>query len=594
MKTKNLWILKWEMGNQKMSGIWTNEDIESILGQLNNQNLPFRKYAFTSENGKFVLLGKGASANVYRAETRTGQKSGCAIKVIGFGDQHVQSESFQTSVQVQKELGLFENNIVKIYGHTELRVWIKGNNTVTKIEKIYPYDPYEEEEIIEGNFLHLQFILMEEITPVLMDKGFGKPSLGSRKLASFDEKEILKLAHDIGTALSRAHAEKLIHRDVKLENIFYTADGEHYKLGDFGIARTTDDGLASTVVFTKGYGAPEVVGTLESQYDYTADIYSFGMLLYVLLNELRFPGSTNYRPNVMQYTRGFKAEYPTTGSEELCNIVLKMISYDPDDRYQTIDEVLNEFDRLKYGRRLKYLREHKATSVIVGAPLALSGAVVFEMAYMPNFISNFSIWMYLFWGLCIWKGIAKLRNKDLTWINLVLLCLGIFLMISTGFTWWKLLGVVALTSLTDISAGIIGSSMLLMRITFGIMQICSVEMTREYSWISVLLISLSFFLLFYHYVLTEKDERITKIYLGKNLYWYVVAVLYVALSRTGISIQNGANTAWYERVLGHEMADTLLDINLLYTGIAGTVFCLVWIVREKILIFIDNHRGKRR
>lgn len=194
----------------------------------------------------------------------------------------------------------------------------------------------------------------------------------------------------------------------------------------------------------------------------------------------------------------------------------------------------------------------------------------------------------------MWKGITKLRNKDFTWINFVLLCLGIFLMISTGFTWWKLLGVVALTSLTDISAGIIGSSMLLMRITFGIMQICSVETIREYSWISVLLISLSFFLLFYHYVLTEKDERITKIYLGKNLYWYVVAVLYVALSRTGISIQNDANTAWYERVLGHEMADTLLDINLLYTGIAGTVFCLVWIVREKILIFIDNHRGKRR
>lgn len=572
---------------------WTSEDIESILGQLNNQNLPFRKYAFTSENGKLVLLGKGAFANVYRAEKRTSQKSGYAIKVIGFGDKHVQSESFRTSVEVQRELGLFQNNIVRIYDYAELRVWIEGNNTVIKIEEIGPYDLYEEGEIIEGNFLHLQFILMEEITPILIDNRFGKPSLRSHKLASFDEKEILKLAYDIGTALSEAHAEKMIHRDVKLENIFYTADGGHYKLGDFGIARTTDDGLASTVAFTKGYGAPEVVGTLEGQYDFTADIYSFGMLLYVLLNELRFPGSTNYHPNVMQYTRGFKAEYPTTGSEEFCNIVLKMISYDPDDRYQTIDEVLNEFDRLKYGRRLEYQREHKATSLMVGAPLALFGAVIFEMAYMPNFISNFSIWMYLFWGLCVWKGIIKLRNRDLTWISFILLCLGMFLMFSTGFTWWKLVGVVVLVCLTDISAGIIGSSMLLMRITFGIMKICSVGMLREYSWISVLLISLSFFLLFYHYVLTEKDQRITKLYLGKNLYWYVVAVLYVALLITGISFQNDANTAWYEWLFGHEMADTLLDTNLLYTGIAGTVFCLVWIVRERILIFIDKHMGKR-
>lgn len=132
-----------------MLAAWTNEDVESILGQLNNQNLPFRKYAFTSENGKLVLLGKGASANVYRAETRADQRSGYAIKVIGFGDKHVQSESFQTSVEAQKELAQFQNNIVKIYDHIELRVWIEDNNTVTKSQIIYPYVPYEEEEMTE-------------------------------------------------------------------------------------------------------------------------------------------------------------------------------------------------------------------------------------------------------------------------------------------------------------------------------------------------------------------------------------------------------------------------------------------------------------
>lgn len=579
-----------------MLAAWTNEDVESILGQLNNQNLPFRKYAFTSENGKLVLLGKGASANVYRAETRADQRSGYAIKVIGFGDKHVQSESFQTSVEAQKELAQFQNNIVKIYDHIELRVWIEDNNTVTKSQIIYPYVPYEEEEMTEGNFLHLQFILMEEITPVLTDNRFGKPSLRPHKLASFDEKEILKLAYDIGTALAGAHAEKLIHRDVKLENIFYTADGEHYKLGDFGIARTTDDGLASTVAFTKGYGAPEVVGTLEGDYDFTADIYSFGMLLYVLLNELRFPGSTNYHPNIMQYTRGFEAEYPTTGSDELCSIVLKMISYDPDNRYQTMDEVLNELDGLKYGRRLKYLREHKATSLVVGASLAVLGSVAFEMAYMPDFTSNLSIWMYLFWGLCMWKGIAKLRNKDLTRINSVLLCLGIFLMIFTGFTWWKLLGVVVLTCLTDISTGIIGGSMLLMNITFRIMRIRSAGMHQEYSWISVLLISLSFFLLLYHYFLRERDEKITKIYLGRNLYWLVVAAIYTVLSIAGLVIRIIANAApaLDEGLAGHEMADNLLKMNLLYSGIVGAVFCLIWFGREMILFFIEEQTGNTR
>ncbi len=566
---------------------WTSEDIEIILGQLNSQNFPFKRYSFALENGKYVLLGKGASANVYRAETREKHKMGYAIKVIGFSDKHVESESFRNSVNVQEDLGQFQDNVVKIYDSVELRVWIESNNTVTKIEKI---DPYEEEKIVEGNFLHLQFILMEEIEPVLIDNRYGKPTLRPHELASFDEKEILKMAYDIGTALAHAHAKKLIHRDIKLENIFYSASGGHYKLGDFGIARTTDDGLASTVAFTKGYGAPEVVGTMEDKYDYTADIYSFGMLLYVLLNELKFPGSKNYYPNVMQYARGFEAEYPANGSDELCDIVLKMIRFDPDDRYQTIDEVLNEFDKLKYGRRVKYQREHKATSLVVGASFALLGAVAFEVSYVPEFITNLSIWLYVFWGLCIWKGITKLRKQGLTWVSLMLLVIGVWLMISTGFTWWKLLGVIFLSCYADVSTGIIGGSVLIMKLTQVVMEISSIRTLPEYNWISILFVSLSIFLLFYHYILGERNEKVVKFYLQKNLYWIVATLFYASMALTESAIHMSSNTGFniYERLFGKGFVDAFLNLNPEYLGIAGTVFCVIWIMREWLLIFIEK------
>ena len=111
------------------------------------------------------------------------------------------------------------------------------------------------------------------------------------------------MAYDIGLALKEAHLKNIIHRDIKLENIFYSDSDHRYKLGDFGISCITDDGMASTVAFTKGYGAPEVVGTLEDKYDCTADIYSFGMTLYVLINKLRFPSSKNYHPNIEQYKK---------------------------------------------------------------------------------------------------------------------------------------------------------------------------------------------------------------------------------------------------------------------------------------------------
>ena len=576
-----------------MQTIWTKDDIEQILIQLNKQALPFKKYALTMKNGSIELIGKGSSANVYKAESREKHKEGYAIKVIGFGDRHVESESFQGAVEVQKDLGLFQDNVVKIYDSVELRVWIEGNNTVAKVEKL---DPYEENKEATDNVLHLQFIVMEEITPIIEDNRFGKPMLNIHKLALCDDQEILKFAYDIGTAIHQAHSKRLIHRDIKLENIFYTAKGEHYKLGDFGIARTTDDGLASTVAFTKGYGAPEVVGTLDDKYDYTADIYSFGMVLYVLLNQLRFPGSKNYHPNIMQYVRGFEAEYPTNGSDELCDIVLKMISFDPDDRYQSMEDVLNEFDRLKFGRRVKYQREHKKTSLVMGASLAALGTVALEISSMPRIIDDFSFWVYLFWGLCVWKGIAKLRNKDFTWVSLGILGIGIYVTFSSGFMWWKLIGIVFLSFILDFTTGIVGSCVMIMKLTNIIMTVSEIGMLPEYRWISILLISLSAFLLFYYYLLGERDELIVKMYLGKNLYWVVIAVFYVSLITVDITVNNTTSLAYdmYKKMLGIERIATISELNLINIGTFGVAFCVIWIVRELGLIFIEKQIEKRK
>ena len=283
-----------------MMNSWTNEDVEAILIQLNRQNLPFDKYEFIGLGEGLSMLGTGASANVYEVIAKGKKKKRYAVKVIGFNNKHIDTESFRDTVHIQTSLGIHSNNIVKIYDFIELRVWIEGEHNVVKVERVAPY----EETKPKGSFLQLQFVLMEKLVPVFISGQF-KRKLTLHKLEMYNEKEIIKFAYDIGTALDNAHKRGVIHRDVKLENVFYDLQGECYKLGDFGIARTTDNGLASTIAFTKGYGAPEVVGTLEDKYDCTADIYSFGMMLYILLNELRFPESENYHPNVYQYTQGY-------------------------------------------------------------------------------------------------------------------------------------------------------------------------------------------------------------------------------------------------------------------------------------------------
>ena len=576
-----------------MMSYWTNEDIEAILVQLNKQNLPFKKYAFCALGNGLSLLGSGASANVYEAVTKDKKKTGAAIKVIGFGSKHVDSEDFRYSVEVQKKLGRFENNIVKIHDSIELRVWIEGEHDVVRAEKIGLFEEAEP----EGHFLHLQFILMEKISPVLDTNKF-KRKLIPDKLKMYDEKEILKLAYKIGTAINRAHKNNLIHRDIKLENIFYDPGGGHYKLGDFGIARTTDDGMASTVAFTKGYGAPEVVGTLEDKYDYTADIYSFGMMLYVLLNDIRFPESENYHPNVCQYVQGYIPPDPINGSDELVRIVQKMISFDPDDRYQSMEEVLNEFDKLRCGNRIKYQREHRSALLALGTAFALIGAAVWKLSFMQGMKLDFSIWEYLFCGLCISRSVLSIYKKKTGLISLSIFGLGMYLLVLSGFSWWKLLLLILIAVYDGIFVGILGGSAIIANITYLIMSMASLSESEfsEYRWMAVLLISLAGVLLEVHALLGERTEQIAKVYFRKNLFWIVVTAFYatLALTEKSIAISTAASFPIHQRLLGARNVDWILSWNPELVGICGAGFCVGWMIREWILAFIEKKRTSHR
>ena len=557
-----------------MMNSWTNEDMEAIMVQLNMQNLPFRKYELSALGTGMTLLGSGASAKVYEAFSKKDKEKKFAIKVIGFGSKHVDSIAFRNSVEVQTNLGYAENTIVKLYDSIELRVWIEGEHDVVKVEEI----DLSEEAKPQGNYLHLQFILMEKISPVLESYRLTH-KLTPYKLAIFDEQEIMKLAYEIGMAIHHAHKSNLIHRDIKLENLFYDERTQHYKLGDFGIARTTDDGMASTVAFTKGYGAPEVVGTLDDKYDYTADIYSFGMTLYVLLNEMRFPESNDYHPTVFQYVQGYAPPEPVNGSDELVQIVLKMVSFNPDDRYQSMEEVLNELDKIKFGHRFKYQREHKGAALVLGTVFALMGAAVWKMSFMPNLQVDFHLLGYIFCALCILRSVLHAMKKKTVAISAVIPAVGVCLMISTGFTWWKLILLTVLTC-CHYWSGVLGGSALVANVTYLIMEMNHYSVTEfsNYRWTAVLLTSLSVVLLFLHSVLEERDEKIIKSYFRSNMFWVVVTLYYLSL----LFMPLGVHVLQRMSINANTLQWTL-TWNPDKVGICGVFFCVVWVVREWFL-----------
>jgi NIMA (never in mitosis gene a)-related kinase len=80
-------------------------------------------------------------------------------------------------------------------------------------------------------------------------------------------------------ALKHVHERKIIHRDIKTQNVFMMANGMA-KLGDFGVARVMSNtkDMAATVIGTPYYLSPEIVQS--NTYDFKTDMWSMGVLLY--------------------------------------------------------------------------------------------------------------------------------------------------------------------------------------------------------------------------------------------------------------------------------------------------------------------------
>ena len=160
---------------------------------------------------------------------------------------------------------------------------------------------------------------------------------------TMSEKQTIQLGMDICNALEICEEKKIIHRDIKPDNIFVNDRGD-FKLGDFGIARTVEKTMSGmSKKGTYDYMAPEVY--LCRPYGQTVDIYSLGTMLYRFLNRNRLPFLPfgNLRPDdrtkaLEQRMSGEMPQPPVNGSEQLKAVVMRSIAFDPKERYQTAAE----------------------------------------------------------------------------------------------------------------------------------------------------------------------------------------------------------------------------------------------------------------
>ena len=310
--------------------------VEDVLNVLDEQDCLFPQFALTKLNSELKLLGSGGFSSVYEMYNKERPELKFAIKVTGFRSHQVNSSEFWNTGRIQWILCQESKYIMRILDARELVLVFDDNGIITEV-KDATKEVWEETE----KTLHLQFVLMEKLDELIEKDKFANVKLLRNQLSN--ELEVLKFAFEIGQGLAIAHTNRCLHRDIKIENIFWDEVEQVYKLGDFGIAKWAEDGNAETIVYTDGYGAPEIERRLYDSYNATADIYSLGITLYLLLNDMKFPGSEGYysKPEV-QYNPEYVFPAPINASEAMTRVIRKMCSFYPEERYQSINEVLAE------------------------------------------------------------------------------------------------------------------------------------------------------------------------------------------------------------------------------------------------------------
>ena len=162
----------------------------------------------------------------------------------------------------------------------------------------------------------------------------------------------MRIAKQMCQGLEAAHAQGVVHRDIKPQNMLILPETGDLKIMDFGIARVQavkagDAGLttAGTVMGTPDYMPPEQAQGLAA--DFRSDIYSLGIVLFeVFTGALPFTGDTmmqvvlSHIRNPPPAPRSINPRLP----ERLEQVILRAIDKDPARRYQTVGEMLDDLD----------------------------------------------------------------------------------------------------------------------------------------------------------------------------------------------------------------------------------------------------------
>jgi serine/threonine protein kinase len=313
---------------QKLSGAGTPVTLEQLMlkRQYLTRSQIMRLRNLVRENrdvanqipGYKVLgkLGSGAMAVVYKAKQLSLDRV-VAIKVLP--KKFVQKSDY----------------VDRFYKEGRIAAKLNHNNIVQAIDV--------------GEVGGLYYFVMEYVEGKTLYDDLSKGKI-------FDEREALDIIIQLANALAHAHAQGLIHRDVKPKNIMINKDGV-VKLADMGLARETSDIKAARHEQGKAFGTPYYIAPEqirgEIDIDGRADIYALGGTLFHMVTG-RVPFEANSPSEVMKKHLKEALVPPdhinTALSAGISEVIEVMMAKNRDERYKNMEELLTDLQAVRDGR----------------------------------------------------------------------------------------------------------------------------------------------------------------------------------------------------------------------------------------------------
>jgi len=198
-------------------------------------------------------------------------------------------------------------------------------------------------------------------------------AIKARKGRYFEESQILDWFVQICLALKHTHDRKILHRDLKSQNVFVTSRNS-LKLGDFGIARVLNSTMdvAHTAIGTPYYLSPEICQ--DQAYNYKSDIWSLACLLYEMTTLRHAFDAQSMKGLVMKIVRGVYPPIPQQYSAELRNLIADMFKKDPKQR-PSINQILQRpfIRRRVEGALSETVHRHEFAHTMIHGKISLSG-----------------------------------------------------------------------------------------------------------------------------------------------------------------------------------------------------------------------------